>query len=331
MEENKSLELSTTYKAELNIYNNASLLKISDEEQKKLLASFDTKKIEIRPDGLIYLPQTFWRKRLNESFGIGQWCLIVKSSTKDPDRNKLYLQGILLVRGNYVAEAVGEAEYHQDNALQSWASVWESAKSDCITRCCKDLGIASELWQPEFIKSWIKDNSIQVWRNTTGKHRDKKSGQLVPGSFQWRKKISDKFWDEGKEEPSKKEEPAKEVKSAENLADQTRKTSSKIPAKHTLSEIGIQNVIKRIKQEDYAVYQKALDTFDLSDEQKKRLKDVLDIMMNEAAKPELTQDQKTEILENQENEIIEKQDHTKDLSYLPESDQESNYCGEIPY
>jgi hypothetical protein len=187
--ENESQELAVI-KSEINIYNGASMLKIDDTEQTKLLASFETKEIEIRPDGLIYLPQTFWRKRLNESFGIGQWCLIVKSSTKDPNKSKLYLQGILMARGCYVAESVGESEYHEENALQSWASVWESAKSDCITRCCKDLGIASELWQPEFIKAWITDNALKVWINTAKKGDPEKLKAV------WRKKTSEKFWNE---------------------------------------------------------------------------------------------------------------------------------------
>lgn len=179
--------------SEINLLQGASMLKIAEEEQKKLTASFDENEIEIRPDGLIYLPQTFWRQRLNQSFGLGQWCLIIKGSHKDPDpkKDKLYVQGVLMVRGCYVAEAVGEAELHSNNPMQSWASVFESAKSDCITRCCKDLSIASELWQPEFTRRWVKEYAVQVWREKTGK---KKDGS--PGSFQWRKKTADKFYDE---------------------------------------------------------------------------------------------------------------------------------------
>ncbi|MBK7380614.1 MAG: hypothetical protein IPJ03_16785 [Ignavibacteriales bacterium] len=41
--------------------------------------------------------------------------------------------------------------------MQSWASVEESAKSDCLGRCCKDLGIFKELWQPNFVKGVAKE------------------------------------------------------------------------------------------------------------------------------------------------------------------------------
>ena len=184
--ENGLEKIENKLTADLNIYRNVSELKVTEDEQKKLLASFDAKEIEIRPDGLIYLPQTFWRKRLNEAFGIGQWALVPKSSTKDPDRDRLYLEGVLMVRGTYVATAVGEAEYHSDNAMQSWASVYESAKSDCITRCCKDLSIASELWQPEFIRNWIATNAVKVFI-------EKKGGGK---GISWRKKTSPKYWNE---------------------------------------------------------------------------------------------------------------------------------------
>lgn len=203
--ENTEMELSKVDNT-IAIYTGASTLQLKDEEQDKLLASFDDKEIEIRPDGLIYLPQAFWRKRLNTTFGIGQWCLVVKGNTKDPDptRDKLYLQGILMVRGCYVSEAVGEAELHSDNKNQTWASVWESAKSDCITRCCKDLGIASELWQPQFISRWIKENAIMIWR-VDDKGRKTKN---------WRKKTADPFWWEKDNKPQSEQAPAKQAEPA---------------------------------------------------------------------------------------------------------------------
>lgn len=190
--ENDNNGLPTTYKAEVNIFNGASLLQLSKEESESLTASFDEKFIEIRPDGLIYLPQVFWRERLNKVIGIGQWALIIKGQHQDPDpkKDKLYLDGILMIRGSYIANAIGEAELHSNNSLQSWASVWESAKSDCITRCCKDLGIANELWQPQFIKSWIDKYAIEVWCEVK-----QKDGSLK-NKKQFRKKGSLPFWNE---------------------------------------------------------------------------------------------------------------------------------------
>ena len=30
----------------------------------------------------------------------------------------------------------------------------EGAKSNALMRCCKDLGIAKELWNPEYVRKW---------------------------------------------------------------------------------------------------------------------------------------------------------------------------------
>lgn len=41
-------------------------------------------------------------------------------------------------------------------------------------RCCKDLGVASELWDPRFIRKWLKDNARDVWvEHTTTKRKRK--------------------------------------------------------------------------------------------------------------------------------------------------------------
>lgn len=36
-------------------------------------------------------------------------------------------------------------------------------KSNALMRCCKDLGIASELWDPVFIRKWKALNAVDVW------------------------------------------------------------------------------------------------------------------------------------------------------------------------
>lgn len=256
----ESTELQPLNK-EIAIYNNASMLVIEKEEQIKLTAPFDEKMIEIRPDGLIYLPQTFWRQRLNETFGIGQWCLVIKGQHKDPDPNKdkLYLQGILMVRGSYMSEAVGEAELHSKNSQQSWASVWESAKSDCITRCCKDLSIASELWQPQFINKWKSDHAVEVWVEVdyNGQKKSKK---------QWRKKDAPPLWNEKNAPKAEtKKEDAKPVTSY-NHAPVAK------DEKPVATNGQFKNLLERMKQENpREIYEQAIAHFSFVEEQKKLL------------------------------------------------------------
>lgn len=52
-----------------------------------------------------------------------------------------------------VAQAKGDHEAFTGAAM-SVGTAEESAKSNALMRCCKDLGIASELWDPSFIVEW---------------------------------------------------------------------------------------------------------------------------------------------------------------------------------
>jgi len=169
------------------MYNNASELIITDEEQVKLQEPIDDDDIEIRPDGLIYCPQVFVRDRLNKSLGIGQWALIQHKIIKDSETNYIFFDGSLFIRGKFVARAMGEQKFHFNNPMQSWASAYESAKSDCLVRCCKDLGIAKELWQPKFTREWIKKYAVKVYV------QDKKTLKIKTS---WRRKDQDPFWNE---------------------------------------------------------------------------------------------------------------------------------------
>ena len=144
----------------LDIYNGASTLVLTPDETEILLEPVKDENVDIRPDGLLYLPQVFVRDRLNRAFGVCQWAIMeldigVKNNTMSYD-------GALIVRGKFVSRGTGEAHYIENNPKQSWASVKESAKSDTIARCCKDLGIAKETWQPRWCEKWIAKYAIKV-------------------------------------------------------------------------------------------------------------------------------------------------------------------------
>ncbi len=49
--------------------------------------------------------------------------------------------------GRFVAQSVGEHTFYTKLNL-SYGKAVESAKSNALMRCCKDLGVASELWDP---------------------------------------------------------------------------------------------------------------------------------------------------------------------------------------
>jgi len=131
--------------------------------------------VEIRNfDGLVYLPGVFFRRRLNEAFGPGGWGIHPRKLIHES--GFIFYQGALYVHGRFVAEAMGENRYNPTNDKMSYASAIEGAKTDCMTRCCKDLGVAAELWEPAFGRRWVathaesyqgrnyKGQTVTLWR-----------------------------------------------------------------------------------------------------------------------------------------------------------------------
>lgn len=60
----------------------------------------------------------------------------------------------------FVGQARGEQQYFSEDGVSTAA---EGCKSNALMRCCKDLGIASELWDPRFIRSFMKAHAVQQW------------------------------------------------------------------------------------------------------------------------------------------------------------------------
>ena len=61
---------------------------------------------------------------------------------------------------SFVSTARGEQEYFSPEGV---ATATEGAKSNALMRCCKDLGIASELWDPRFIRTFRAKHCVEVW------------------------------------------------------------------------------------------------------------------------------------------------------------------------
>ncbi|KAM3458122.1 hypothetical protein MY3296_000772 [Beauveria thailandica] len=134
-----------------------------------LMKPLDVDDIEVKPDGIIYLPEIRYRRRLNEAFGPMGWGLIPKGDAV-VGNSVVTREYALIVDGRFVSQAQGENSYFGADQLPSAV---EGCKSNALMRCCKDLGIASELWDPSFIR-WFKKNRMEeVWveHATTKKKR----------------------------------------------------------------------------------------------------------------------------------------------------------------
>ena len=56
--------------------------------------------------------------------------------------------------------ARGEQDYFSPEGIPT---ATEGCKSNALLRCCKDLGVASELWDPRFIRKFLADNVKELW------------------------------------------------------------------------------------------------------------------------------------------------------------------------
>ncbi|KAI1118199.1 mitochondrial genome maintenance MGM101 [Nemania sp. NC0429] len=124
-----------------------------------LQAPIDPDDIEVKPDGIIYLPEIKYRRILNTAFGPGGWGLAPRGELMVQDR-LVTREYALVVHGRFVGQARGEQQYFNDDGVSTAA---EGCKSNALVRCCKDLGIASELWDPRFIRKFMKENAVQQW------------------------------------------------------------------------------------------------------------------------------------------------------------------------
>ena len=75
------------------------------------------------------------------------------------------------MRDRLVSIARGEQDYFNKDGIPTAA---EGCKSNAMMRCCKDLGVASELWDPKFIRKFKRENCREVFVEHQGTKRKTK-------------------------------------------------------------------------------------------------------------------------------------------------------------
>ncbi|KAL4913279.1 mitochondrial genome maintenance MGM101-domain-containing protein [Aspergillus aurantiobrunneus] len=115
-----------------------------------LLAETTPDEVEIKPDGIVYLPEIKYRRILNRAFGPGGWGLVPRSETIVTPKT-VTREYALVCNGRLVSVARGEQDYFSPDGIPT---ATEGCRSNALVRCCKDLGIASELWDPRWIRKF---------------------------------------------------------------------------------------------------------------------------------------------------------------------------------
>ncbi|EGW34882.1 uncharacterized protein SPAPADRAFT_58009, partial [Spathaspora passalidarum NRRL Y-27907] len=140
-----------------------------------LLAPIEPSDIEIKPDGLIYLPEIKYRRILNRAFGPGGWGMAPRSESMVLP-GQISREYALVCHGRLVSIARGEQDYF--GGQEKVTTALEGCKSNALMRCCKDLGIASELWDPSFIRKFKQKYCDEVFAEHATTKKKKKLWKL---------------------------------------------------------------------------------------------------------------------------------------------------------
>jgi hypothetical protein len=152
-----------------DVFSGIAASPFSSEAQAVLGAPLTYDEISVLPDdGTLYMSGEAVRQRLQRAFGIGGWAIKPISTVIDKeamDRKgqsepRVYYTGQLWILGRFVAEAMGDGKWIKSNPKTDYGTALEGAKTNCISRCCKDLGMWSELRDKDFTKAWSAKNVI---------------------------------------------------------------------------------------------------------------------------------------------------------------------------
>lgn len=134
-----------------------------------LCGPIETKDVRVLPDtASLYLPWSWYADRLTKAFGPMGWSLLpVTDEQNNPQKpvakdNVMYREFILRAEGRFIASAVGECSYNPNNARMTYGDAVEGAKSNALSRCCKVLGMASDIYSDGWREEWTKENAVCV-------------------------------------------------------------------------------------------------------------------------------------------------------------------------
>lgn len=119
--------------------------------------------------------------------------------------NAVYVRYALVIGGCFVSDAMMSHPYYPNNRQQSYDDAVESAKSECLRRCCKVLGGALEPWDSSWRERWKKEYAVLVMRSKSGK-------------WAWRRKDAKPYDDER----LSRESPESEYTKPARLDDEAR-------------------------------------------------------------------------------------------------------------
>jgi hypothetical protein len=150
----------------MKAYEKAATLQITKEESDRLQAEFPDEAFKPGAAGkesLIYVEHAHLRDRFIEVFGMGGWAMVPRNRWAEPfktqkgvEGSRIYVEAMLVIRGCFVAEAVGEMEYYPSNGSQNYGDAVEGAETAAFRRCAKKFGVGLQAWKKDWCEGWWK-------------------------------------------------------------------------------------------------------------------------------------------------------------------------------
>lgn len=102
--------------------------------------------MEIRPDGILYLPEVGYRRMLFKAFGPGGWALMPRGDYQASE-GFVYREYALYCQGRFVAQAYGEMAFDESKSgSRSVATALEGAKSNALVFVSTVVARCGSLW-----------------------------------------------------------------------------------------------------------------------------------------------------------------------------------------
>lgn len=119
----------------------------------------DVSQISVKPDrGELYMTHIWYRDRFNRAFGQGGW--VVRPASPWVERGgEIVRDWELIVAGRWITECTS------GHGLEDWGTLSdarEACRSNSYPRLGKDLGIAKELWDRQFVERFVREYVVRV-------------------------------------------------------------------------------------------------------------------------------------------------------------------------
>lgn len=137
------------------------------EQAEVLSRPVDPDWVEVRYPNVCYLPAAYYRKVLDEAFGLGGWQL-VEAGQPHKIADGYYQAFVFKVDRVPIMKKIGAYVVKGENQVMTPGNALEAVRSNAEMRVAKELGVARELWWPAWCRKWCKEYCVEVDRTKRG-------------------------------------------------------------------------------------------------------------------------------------------------------------------